>query len=71
MLSSVEKMSSIRIKELINALSTEQDTEIINELISIGKNAIEQLIVALQHEKWYVRCKISEILGEIKEWFLP
>ncbi len=67
MLSSVEKMSSNRIKELINALSTEQDTEIINELISIGKNAIDQLIVALQHEKWYVRGRIAEILGEIKD----
>ncbi len=60
-------MSSNRIKELINGLSTEQDTEIINELISIGKNAIDQLIDALQHEKWYVRRKISEILGELQD----
>ena len=60
-------MSSNRIKELIVKLSTEQDTEIINELISIGKNAIDQLIDALQHEKWYVRRKISEILGELQD----
>ena len=60
-------MSNNRIKELINELNTEQDKEIINELISIGKNAIDQLIDALQHEKWYVRRKISEILGELKD----
>jgi HEAT repeat protein len=60
-------MSSNRIRELINGLSTEQDTEIIDELISIGKNAIDQLIDALPHEKWYVRRKISEILGELQD----
>jgi HEAT repeat protein len=60
-------MSNSRIKELISELSTEHDTEIINELISIGKNAIDQLIDALQHEKWYVRRKILEILGELQD----
>jgi HEAT repeat protein len=60
-------MSNNRIKELISELSTEQDTEIINELISIGKNTIDQLIDALQHEKWYVRRKILEILGELQD----
>lgn len=60
-------MSSNRVRELIDELSTEQDTEIINELISIGKSAIDQLIDALQHEKWYVRRKISDILGELKD----
>ncbi|MFX1465373.1 MAG: HEAT repeat domain-containing protein [Promethearchaeota archaeon] len=60
-------MSSNRIRELIDGLCTEQDSEIINELISIGKNAIDQLIDALQHEKWYVRRKISEILGELQD----
>ena len=57
----------MKISELIDALNTKDDTEIINELISIGKNAIDQLINALQHYKWYVRFKIAEILGEIQD----
>ena len=36
--------------------------------MSVGKNAIDQLIDALQHEKWYVRRKISEILGELQDY---
>ena len=60
-------MTRSRVSELINLLSIENNTQIINELISIGKNAIDQLIDAIQHEKWYVRKKIAEILGDIKD----
>jgi HEAT repeat protein len=60
-------MSNKKLSELIDALNTKGDTEIIKELISIGKNAIDQLIDALQHDKWYVRSKIAEILGEMQD----
>ncbi len=60
-------MSSSRIKELINGISTKDNMEIIKELIAIGKNAIGQLTDALQHDSWYVRYKIAEILGEMQD----
>ncbi|MFX1518406.1 MAG: HEAT repeat domain-containing protein [Promethearchaeota archaeon] len=60
-------MSSDKISELVDALITDDDKEIINELISIGRKDINQLTNALRHENWHARWKIAEILGEIKD----